>query len=264
MSPEQRVYTTQLHAGLGLIDETQRLLSLYETGCSTSQLYQQALDSGLFPKISARRLRNIVVECFAPRYIKTHAAAHLKPLVSGLPSANLQQLFLIYTAEANAILHDFILDVYWPCYAGGVNTMTTDDAKAFVRQALRDGKTLRPWSESTIQRVSSYLVGCCADYGLLSAGRSATRRIQPVRLHDSTVLYLAYRLHFQGLGDQAVLQHPSWALLGLDSLEVREELKRLAKNGGLIVQSAGAITRISWPLKTMEDVIDVIVECGFQ
>lgn len=260
MSTNQRVYTTQLHAGLGLVDETKRLLSLYEKHYSSPQLYQQALDSGLFPKISARRLRNIVAECFAPRYIKTHAAEHLKPLANGLPSAALQQLFLIYTAAANAILDDFIQNVYWPRYAGGCDTLKTDDAKAFVMQALREGKTLQPWSESTIQRVSSYLVGCCADYGLLSAGRSATRRIQAVRIHESTVLYLAYRLHFQGLGDQAVLQHPHWTLFGLDSLEVREECKRLAKNGWLIVQSAGRITRISWPLKTMEEVIDVITE----
>ena len=57
-------YTTQLQAGLGLVDETKLLLSLYQRDLSTNQLYKKALDSGLFPMVSARRLRNIIVGVF--------------------------------------------------------------------------------------------------------------------------------------------------------------------------------------------------------
>jgi hypothetical protein len=46
------------------------------------QLHQVALESGRFPTVTARRLRNIVVECFAPRYLVSAGApaAHLKRL----------------------------------------------------------------------------------------------------------------------------------------------------------------------------------------
>ena len=80
MSSESRLYTTQLQAGLGLVEETKLLLSLFEPGTSTSELYEKALSSGMFPLVSARRLRNIVAECFAPRYMKTDAAIYLKAL----------------------------------------------------------------------------------------------------------------------------------------------------------------------------------------
>ncbi|MGV0033534.1 MAG: hypothetical protein ACNYPE_00755 [Candidatus Azotimanducaceae bacterium WSBS_2022_MAG_OTU7] len=70
-------YTTQLQAGLGLVDETKLLLSLYQKDLSVNQLYEKSLNSGLFPMVSARRLRNIVLECFAPRYIKTNASSIL-------------------------------------------------------------------------------------------------------------------------------------------------------------------------------------------
>jgi len=253
-------YTTQLQAGLGLVDETKLLLSLYEKDLSTNQLYEKALDSGLFPMVSARRLRNIVVECFAPRYIKTGGAEYLKRLAAHLSSSAINQLFLIYTATANEILQDFIQEVYWDRYSGGRDSISTDDAKDFVGHAVREGKTQKPWSDSTIKRVSSYLVGCCADYGLLSQGRGSTRTIQPVRIEQSTALYLAHLLHFSELGDNAVISHRAWRLFGLEPYDVREELKRMAKSGVLIVQSAGDVTRISWQLKTMEEVIDVIIE----
>lgn len=260
MTVSKTVYTTQLQAGLGLVDETKLLLSLYQAGMSANQLYEKALGSGLFPMVSARRLRNIVVECFAPRYIKTEAAEYLQPLAAKLSSSEIDQLFLIYTAIANPILQDFIQDVYWERYSGGRDCISPEDAKDFVVHAVREGKSQKPWSESTIKRVSGYLLGCCADYGLLSSRRGVERRIQPVRIQESTVLYLAYKLHFDGLGDNAMISHRAWVLFGLNNFDVREELKRLAKNGWLIVQSAGAVTRIGWQLKSMEEVVDVITQ----
>ena len=125
---------------------------------------------------------------------------------------------------------------------------------------MREGRTQKPWSESTIKRVSSYVVGCCADYGLLSSGRISKRTIQPVRIHPATVLYLSHWLHCSGLGDNAVINHESWKLFGLEPLDVRDELKKLSKNGWLIVQAAGEVIRISWQLKSMEDVVDVIAQ----
>ena len=63
------LYTIKLSAGLGLIEETKTLFSLWHVGMKSNELYQAALNSGSFPKISARRLRNIVSECFSPRYL---------------------------------------------------------------------------------------------------------------------------------------------------------------------------------------------------
>lgn len=61
-------YTAKLQAGLGLVAETKLLLRIWDPGMTASTLYKEALASGQFPNVTARRLRNIVVECFAPRY----------------------------------------------------------------------------------------------------------------------------------------------------------------------------------------------------
>lgn len=260
MGDKQKRYTTQLSAGLGLIEETKSLLSIYNAGMTATQLHETALESGLFPMVSARRLRNVIAECFSPRYIKTGAAQYLKKINQSTSTPTFNQFLLVFTALANQILIDFIIEVYWNRYSSGRDTLSTDDAKDFVTNGVREGKTQKAWSDNTIRRVSSYLIGCCADYGMLSPNRSSVRQIQSIRLQEHTLLFFSYWLHFQGIGDNNIINHDVWKIFGLEPGDVREELKRIAKKGWLIVQSAGDVTRVSWSFNSLEEVVDVITE----
>jgi hypothetical protein len=180
--------------------------------------------------VTARRLRNIVVECFAPQYLINRGAlaAHLQRLAPGLPANEFNQFLLLFTSRVNPILGDFIRQVYWARYTGGCVEIGNNDAHAFVARAIDDGLTVKRWSESTVRRVSAYLTGCCADYGLLEAGRKSHRRILPFRLSCRLAAYLAYDLHFAGGGDNALLNHPDWGLFGLGREDVLEEMKKLS------------------------------------
>lgn len=260
MEPQSKPYTTQLQAGLGLVDETKTLLELWTPGTTATRLYERALESGRFPTVAARRLRNIVLECFAPRYLTDGgvAASHLKRLVGRIATNDLTQLLLVFTSRANPILADFVRQVYWARYAGGYTHVTTDDARAFVERGIDDGLTLKRWSETTVRRVSAYLTGCCADYGLLERGLRSSRRILPMRMSPVAAAYLAYELHLSGLGDNALLSHADWKLFGLEREDVLEEIKRLSLKGLLIVQAAGDAIRISWKYQDMEALCDVL------
>jgi Putative inner membrane protein (DUF1819) len=156
---EKNPYTTQLQAGLGLVNETKALLELWSPGMPAMTLHEVALKSGLFPNVTARRLRNIVIECFAPRYLIADGkvAAFLKRLIPLISTADLTQLLLVFTSRANPIFGDFIRQVYWSRYAGGYAQITNDDARVFVERGIDDGKTVKRWSETTVQRVSAYL-----------------------------------------------------------------------------------------------------------
>ena len=238
------------------------LLDLWEPGISANQLHQVALKSGRFPTVTARRLRNIVVECFAPRYLVAGGmpAKHLKRLAPTISTADLTQLLLVFTSRANPIFGDFVRHVYWSRYAGGYTQITNDDARVFVERGIDDGKTVKRWSESTVRRVSAYLTGCCADYGMLERGLRSTRRIIPFRISPSVAAYLAYELHFAGVGDNALLMHEDWQLFGLAREDVLEEIKRLSLKGLLIVQIAGDVIRISWKQPDMESLCNVLTQ----
>lgn len=252
-------YTTQLQAGAGLVEETRLLLSLYEQGMKPQGLMARALESGLFPRVTARRLRNVVSECFAPRYMREPDAAWmLKRLAEHVSRAELLQLLLLYTARANLILSDFVTQLYWPRYAAGRDGLTSEDTKEFVLNGIRAGRTQKPWSDSTIRRMCNYLLSCCADYELLSKNIRGPRRIQALRVQDRVAAYLAYDLKFQGLADNQIVGHEDWQLLGLQPNDVRDVLKRLSLQGYLILQAAGDVVHIGWNYKTKGELIDVL------
>jgi len=255
-------YTTRLQAGLGMIDETRTLLDLWEEGMTVPSLQKAALESGQFPTMAARRLRNLVAECFGPRYLNENGqtVGLLKRLGKTVSSREMEQLFFIHTCRANAILADFVSEVYWPAYSGGRQTVSNDDAQAFVMKANEAGKTTKPWSPSTIRRVASYLTGSCADFGLLERGSKSTRKINPWRIESRVAGYLAYDLHFKGLGDNRIVSSDEWALFGMDRRDVLEELRKLTLRGWVILQTAGDVTRIGWVHRSMEELANAIAQ----
>jgi hypothetical protein len=254
-------YTAKLQAGLGLVAETKLLLQIWEPGMTVPMLYKEALSSGQFPNVTARRLRNIVVECFAPRYLGKNAAParHLKVLLPSLTSEELHQFLLLFTCRANVILADFIRQVYWPRYASGDRELHNEVSRVFVQRAVDDGKTAKRWADYTIKRIAGNLTGCCADYGLLENGVRRKRRFLPLHLSDKVALYLAYDLHFQELGDNSLLHHLDWVLFGLQREDVLAELKRLSLNSWFLLQSGGDVVRVSWKYSDLEAVCHVLV-----
>jgi hypothetical protein len=256
-------YTTQLGAGLGMISETMDLLGVWEEGMDSAALTKEAVENGVFSRATARRTRNIVKEMFAPRFLADQgkAAAQIKVLSeSRFPRESLAQLFFLQTARAQKVFHDFVVEVYWQKYSAGATHMSRDEAEAFIHRALDSGRMVKRWSPETIERVSGYLIGCCVDFGLLGAGTRTKRPIQRFSIRREVALYLAYDLHFADLGSTGVIQHPDWALFGLEPQEVIGQFKTLAQDGHLFVQSSGELVQISWTYKTMTDCLNALTQ----
>jgi Putative inner membrane protein (DUF1819) len=256
------LYTVQLSHGLGMVEETSQLLELWQEGMTGTELFRAALKSGRFSNMSARRLRDIAVVGFAPRYLTNGAdpAKALKRLAARIAKGEFTQLLFLYTCRAHAILADFVCQVYWTAYTAGRQELSSAEALEFVIRAVHDGKTTTQWSDISVRRVAGNLTGSLADFGLLERASRATRKILPYQIEPSVAAILAYDLHLAGLGDNNVIAHPDWALFGLEPADVLNELKRLTLQGHLIVQSAGGATRISWNYKNMEELIDALAQ----
>ena len=256
----EKPYTTMLNAGIGMIEETKILLDLWEPGMNTGELNQIALQSGAFPQITARRLKNLIAECFRPRYVVQNdtPAKYLKHLKEPFSSREFNQLLFLFTCRESAVLYDFVLQEYWVAYSAGKVKISNQDAWEFVNRANQTSRTSQTWSESTLQRVARYLTSSLADFGLLESGQRVIREILPFRIESRIATFLAYDLHFSGLGDNKVISHPDWGLFGLEREDVLDELKRQSLKGWFIVQSAGTASRIGWQYETMEAVVDAL------
>ena len=193
-----KIYKTQLKAGLGLIPETFRIFEIWEPGINAKKLYKGVLKSGSFPNISAKRLQNIIFYGFATRYLieETKPAQNIKKLINNISSNEMNQLMFLYTCRANEILKDFLNQVYWEIYQAGVNTVSRLDSIEFVENAVSKRLTISDWSEYTIKRVSSDLLGVCADFKLLGNLERGKRNILPFSPSPLTVSYLAHDIHF--------------------------------------------------------------------
>jgi hypothetical protein len=225
-------------------------------------LLKAALSSGEFPTIAARRLRNLIIEAFCPRYLVDDALpAKLLTTLSGkLLKEDFRLLCFLFTCRANMILGDFVRQIYWDRYSAGGRSVSKEDSRQFVSSAVSDGKTTSRWSEATVIRVARYLLGACADFGLLGAMRGGARSINTYRITPNVASFLAHDLHFRGLGDNALLRSPDWGLFGLEEEGALSEFKRLSLQGELIVQSAGGITQVSWKHKSMEELADALTQ----
>lgn len=261
MNPPPK-YTTQLQAGLGLVPETQKLLAVWRDGMGGQDLLKAALASGEFPTLAARRLRNIIIEAFCPRYLADNAApAKLLKLTSGqITREDFRSLCFIFTSRANPILADFVREVYWPRYAAGGVFVSKRDSLEFVSSAVSNARTTSRWSESTIIRIARYLLGACADFGLLGSTTGENRPISNFRISPNVASILAHDLHFRGLGDNAVLRSPDWSLFGLESDDVLAELRRLSLRRELILQSAAGVMHVAWKHKSMEELADAFAQ----
>ena len=260
--PNPLKYTTQLQAGLGLVPETLKLLEVWLPGMTGQDLLKAALASGEFPTMAARRLRNVIIEAFCPRYlVDDMAPARMLKAVSGtLAKEDFRSLCFLFTCRANPILGDFVRQVYWPRYAAGGITVSKDESWQFVSAAVLCGRTTTRWSAATITRVARYLLGACVDFGLLGAMKDGARPINTFRITPNVAAFLAYDLHFRGLGDNALLRSGDWGLYGFEVDDVLAELKRLSMRGALIVQSAGGVTHISWRHKSMEELANALTK----
>ena len=256
-------YTAQLQAGLGMIPETIDLLRIWNPGMIPSKLSEEAISSGLFSRATARRARNIVSEMFAPRFLVNNGepASRLKFLVNQrFPHESFVQLCFLYTARAQKIFADFVLEVYWQKYSAGASELSKSDSQAFIHRSLDSGLMKKRWLETTIKRMSGYLIGCCVDFGLVAQGTRISRPIQRFSIKQDVALYLIHDLRFAGLSDMTIVQHPDWQLFGLEPQEVITLIKNLSNEGHLLVQSSGDLISISWKYKTMEDCLNAVAQ----
>ncbi len=250
-------YSMELHKVSGLVPETIALLAVWRPGMSGRELAELAVRENVLGKASASRVKDVVLEGFAKRYLRPDEspAATLKALVSaaaGLP--RLKQLFLVHTCRNQAVLRDFLTVVYWPLARAGHERVEKAEAMRFLRDAFHSERIAGRWSEPTVDRVAQGIFKCLEDFGLLRKVRAGSREILDFRAEPFTVLHLAYEAHFRGAGDTAILALPDWRWLGMTSAGVVDAFRRVAAaTNALIFQYAGDLARFTFPCADMEE-----------
>lgn len=254
MRVNEKVYNSNLLKGTGLIQETLTLLDYYEEDENVLDFHKRILESGVLSKSTENRVKDIVRNVFAGRYLvyDLPVPKYLKEMRENYASIDvITQLFYIYTCRANPILADFIIEIYFPLSRKSYSALKASDPKDFIRQALVDGRIPVSWSDSTINKVSEHIIATLIDFRLIEKNKD----ILPYRLIELSANYLLHELHFRGFSDYDIWHHEDWKLFGLKDDEVIREIEKISFSGSFIFQFSGELLRISWQYKNMEEFI---------
>lgn len=244
-------YNTNLAKGTGLINETLTLIEFYKHGESKSDFLKRCTAANVLDKSTERRTKDIIKQVFFDRYWRGDKNLILRLKImrqSGLSLEALKSLIYIYTAKANTVLFDFVKEII---ESNKNRRITVSDSRQFILNSI--SLNLAPsWSDSMINRVSSYLISCLRDFDLLNSEGYLILGFPDQRV----INYMVHELHFEGQSDYDIIQDDIWQLLGLNEEQVIKEVEKLSFRGVIMFQYSGEILKIGWNHQSMEEFIE--------
>ena len=256
-----KVYTTAISKGAGMIDETRRLLAVWNADESLDDFARRVQGEGLLGNSTAYRTRDVVRRVFAPRLLRPNdqPARLLKAVISlGLPGRVFTELFFVFTARQDPLVYDFTIRDFWPAARRGRMVMDTDLVLSFLSEAQLDGRLDNEWSHNVAVRIARCVLGLLRDVGFLRERVRGRREVVDYRISDEAVALLARELHESGATDASLAEHPDWGLFGLREPEVVQRLDAIAEQRGLLVQRAGSVVHYTWGVKSLEELVNVL------
>ncbi len=189
-------YNTNLAKGTGFVNETLTLIEFHEEGESKQTFLNRCISQNILNKSTERRTKDIINLVFFDRYWKANnnVINYLKELrINGLSLEALKSLLFIYTAKANRVLYDFVIEMN---QLNKNKQIAVEDARSFLLRAISDNKA-PSWSDSMLKRVSSYLISCLKDFDLIDS-KGYLKIIFP---DQKIINYILHELHFHGKMD---------------------------------------------------------------
>jgi hypothetical protein len=251
------IYSSRILKATALISDTKTLLSHWDVDQELQENIRRGLRDNIFGKASRSRVEDML-NIFRQRYLKeaTVVRALVSLVRSRFPAVSLERLLYFHSALADRLLYDTVTQILVPLRSSGVSEINLMQIQATIAKWVTEGKTSRPWSESTIDRVQCNLVAALRDFGVLE-GRS-TKKIVSIYLPVDAFAYIAFYLSTQQPSGSKMIDLPEWGLFFLGADSVEQLLFEAHQRGYLQYHVAGSVARLTFPARTLEEYADVI------
>jgi len=243
-------FTSRIIKGGALLEDTRRLLEVWDPYLDRRENMRRILSSGSLAKSGARQedvlgpLRRRFLEA-GPEVLRALRALATDPRA-------FREACYYEAARSDELLATFAAGpLYGRYWQDRRPELTVDDAVRW----LRDDPRTPGWGEYTRRRVARGLLSTLRDFGILEGVRRGRRkRILPPHLSMRGFTYAALRERARLASDRALLQAPSWRWYLLDAEAVRRLFLEADRQGVLRFSEAGTVLRIDWLLKDIEEV----------
>jgi hypothetical protein len=149
-----------------------------------------------------------------------------------------------------------VTDLLAPKYNHGQLLVTVLEIETWLQEQINLGKTKTKWAPKTITRSAQELLSTLRDFGILQGTK--TKKISPVYLPISSFAYIAFNMWKNQPSVGSLLEHPDWRLFFLSSQAVERLFIEAHQHHLLYYQAAGSITRVDFPMDTLEEYALVI------
>jgi hypothetical protein len=252
-------YSSKIIKAGALVADTKTLLAHWDVSVSVQANMDRIRQENLFGKASRSRVADVLA-IFRQRFLgEVHVTRALVVLVrKRLPAAALDRILYFHAARADRLLRDTVTEILAPLQARGVSEIDTQGIQRPLNEWVDAGKTSGEWSEPTTIRIAQGLLSTLRDFGVLQG--AAKKRIAPAYLPVTAFAYVLFYVKQHQPSGAKLVEHPDWRLFFLPREGVERFMFEAHQRGLLEYHAAGSVTRLSFPVTTLEEYAHVLAE----
>ncbi|MCL4487035.1 MAG: DUF1819 family protein [Chloroflexi bacterium] len=250
----------------GSLADMNLLFANWDEAKSVEENFDAAIRRNLFGKATRNRVA-VLLQIFHRRFLPPNGTGRAFRVFVGssLPAEVTDRVVYYYTALAEPVLHDFVVEYLYPLFLRGEQTVTATHAVQFLQEAISQGKTEGKWeSEETRRRTAQGLLSTLRDLGVLSGSKgSPYKTLAPRQLHVLAFAYVAFHVKRTEVSGERMIHHPHWRLFFLRTADVERYFAEAAAEKLLTYQAAGSIVRIEFPTADFEEYVNALTARTF-
>jgi hypothetical protein len=252
-------YSSKIIKAPALIKDAKLFLSQWDDSISIEENVEKAIQYNIMGKSSRIFAKNII-KAFKERYILSDEqdVALRRLIKSGVDQTVVDRILYYYTALADPLVYDFVIDYIYELQSSGDIFITTEKAQKYIKKLSEEGKTTANWSDVVCNRVARNILTTLRDFQILEG--KINKRIASVYLPTEAFVYIAYLIHQKEPTGDKIINHRDWKLFLLNAFVVERMFIEAHQYGYLTYNAAGSIIRIDFKQKNIEEVVDAIIQ----
>lgn len=252
-------YTSKIIKAGALLPDTKALLNSWDPELSVDENLKRVRHQNLMGKTSRSRAEDILT-IFRQRYLSEEPVARaLSIIVKCKSNGNiLDRILYFHAVRADALLHDVVIELLAPQWSRGIMEIDGNEIESAIKKWVEEGRTSAPWGDSTINRVRRNVLTTLRDFGVLQG--TVKKRIAPAYLSVQAFAYIAFYLRLHQPSGAKLLDLSDWKLFFLPREGAERFLLEAHQHGLLEYHVAGSVTRLTFPVDTLEEYANVITQ----
>ncbi|GAI15836.1 unnamed protein product, partial [marine sediment metagenome] len=239
--------------------DVKAILNEWDDLQSTSDNFNRIRDENVLGKSSRLRIEEILT-IFKQRYLVDASVFNSLVIMAqnGLRGQSLDRILYFNATQSDPLLHDVVTKIIYSLYQDGRVDIFTNEVCNKIYEWVKKGRTSKPWSYPTTQRVTRGILSTLRDFGVLQG--EVKKRISPKYLPSDAFAFIAFQLYKKGLSGEQILSSHEWKLFLLASTGVERFFIEAHQEDYLQYHAAGSVVRIEFLYEKIEEYAKYVVK----